>query len=194
MNYIQPEYTKKQVIKNVKITFIWAIIILILIVLPAEYNIDILWFWKVTWLNKLSENYQPDTNDIISEEIFEQQKSEIFSQNENWDTLDLNTKTLDRVITIWPKASKEIKYKMNKWDTMYFSWSSPVELYLDQHGEPTTNEGKEFLPYKSVKTGRYTKDTDTLVAEFTWTHWWYWRNLTNQTIEITLNMKWDFEE
>lgn len=210
MNYKQPEYTKEEVLKNVKRTSIWALIILILVVLPAEYNIDITWLWKLTWLVKLAENYEPKNNNKLSEDEYQKQKNELFwttskekneiqseIKEETNDTTSKNDSpqnSLTRTITIWPKGSKEIKYNMNKWDTMKFSWSSPVELYLDQHWEPTTSEWKEFRPFKSVKTGRYTRDTDTLIAEFTGTHGWYWRNITNKTIEIELTMKGQFTE
>lgn len=200
MNNIKPNYSKEQVIKNVKKSGIVATILLFLVVLPAEYNIDITGFWSLTGLVKLSEDYRESNKEVesISQDEYEKQKQELLSESST-KTVEKTSpqkaeKTLTRTITIGPRWNREIKYKMNKWDVMRFSWSSPEIVYLDQHWEPTTDAGSAFLPFKSTKTWKFKRDSDTLTAEFTGTHGWYWRNLSNRKIEIELTMKGQFEE
>jgi hypothetical protein len=82
---------------------------------------------------------------------------------------------------------------MYKWDEMAFNWESSEIVYFDQHWEPTTNEGKEFLPYKTVKEWRQESDDGVITAEFTGTHGWYWKNLSNKEATIRLVLKGNFK-
>jgi hypothetical protein len=197
MNKLHPEYTKEKVLKNVKYTAIWAIIILITIVLPTEYGIDPLGFWKMTWLNKLAPNYQEEnleSNIDIEEKVVEAnsiQVEEIISIKKE---KSYDYQTIEKTYTLNAKANTEIKFKMYKWSEMTFDWESSELVYFDQHWEPTTQEWKEFLPYKTVKEWKQMSDNWNLVAEFTWTHGWYWRNLSNNKATIKLILKGNFEE
>lgn len=212
MSYKPPEYTKQDVIKNVKRSGIWAVIILILIVLPAEYNIDITGFGRLTGLTKLvevkdTESTQEDVT-TLSNDDYEKARQELLSKT-SFDTnkgvkkddvvvtpvaKNTDDKVLTKIYSLGPRQDKEIKFKMNKGDKTDFTWSTTQTVYLDQHGEPTTPEGSKFLPFKSTKTGKYQRDSWTIIAEFTGTHGWYWRNLSNETIQIELTMKGQFEE
>ncbi|MFK7780484.1 MAG: hypothetical protein QM490_05120 [Candidatus Gracilibacteria bacterium] len=197
MNKLYPEYSKKKIIKNVKYTGIGALIILITIVLPAEYNVDITGFGKFTGLNKLAPNYQElqETIDTSETDLIEEDIEIMKPDNTN----DISVKsyeynTLEKIITLPPKANKEIKFKMYKDSEMTFSWESSETVYFDQHGEPTTSEGKKFLPYKTVKDGKQKQDNGIIIAEFTGTHGWYWRNLSNKSATIKLSLSGNFEE
>ncbi len=50
-----------------------------------------------------------------------------------------------------------------------------------------------FLPYTSTKEWRFASDSGTLSSEFTGTHGWYWRNLSNEEITIRLILKGEFK-
>lgn len=209
----EPEYSKEKVLKNVKYTAIWAVIILITIVLPAEYGIDPTGFWKMTWLTKLAPNYIDENVEQCSEtelsictgtkkeenieQSFEEaikivEKSEE-NKEENKETSNVSNK-LEKTYTIPAKGNVEIKFKMNKWDEMTFNWESSELVYFDQHWEPTTREWKQFLPYKTVKDWKQNSDGWNIVAEFTWTHGWYWRNLSNNEMTVKLSLNGTFEE
>lgn len=203
MSYNQPEYSKQEVLKNVKRSALGAFVIFITIVLPAEYNIDITWFGKLTGLTKLAQVDSDDT-DLSEEVFFEENTRENMPDGNKLDITDVsvvktetsekNIKKITKTYTLGPRKDKEVKFKMNKGDTIDFTWQTTQTVYLDQHGEPTTSEGKEFLPFVSTKTGKYKKDSDSLTAQFTGTHGWYWRNLSNKTIQIQLTLEWEFEE
>jgi len=200
MNNLQPEYSKEKILKNVKYTATWATIIFLTLILPAEYGIDPFGTWKLTWLNKLAPNY-------VAESIDSQESSETLetgtsvtqdtvnkqvSNTENtWSSYEY--KELEKTYTLEAWEDREVKFDMNKWDEMRFSWQSSEVIYFDQHWEPTTEEWKEFLPYKTVKEWKQSSDEATLTAEFTWTHGWYWRNLSNNKVTITLVSKWNFK-
>ncbi len=197
MNKLHPEYTKEKILKNVKYTAIWAIIILITIVLPAEYGIDPLGFWKMTWLNKLAPNYQEEnleSNMDIEEKVVETNSIKVEEIISIKKEKSYDYQTLEKTYTLNAKANTEIKFKMYKWSEMTFDWESSELVYFDQHWEPTTKEWKDFLPYKTVKEWKQMSDNWKLVAEFTWTHGWYWRNLSNNKATIKLSLKGNFEE
>jgi hypothetical protein len=200
MNHFPPEYSKEKILKNVKYTTIWAAIIFVIIVLPAEYGKDPTWFWKLTWLNKLAPNYQVESIDTVessnaiesdtsvTQDTLTRQES-IKEDNEP----SYDYQELEKTYTLKAWRDTEVKFKMYKWGEMTFDWQSTGTVYLDQHWEPTTSEGKAFLPYKSVKEWRFESDSGTLRAEFTGTHGWYWRNLSNEEITIKLTLKGNFK-
>ncbi|NDK09451.1 hypothetical protein GW846_01585 [Candidatus Gracilibacteria bacterium] len=200
MNNLQPEYSKEKILKNVKYTATGATIIFLTLILPAEYGIDPFGTGKLTGLNKLAPNY-------VAESIDSQESSETLETGTSvtQDTVNKqvsnteNTgssyeyKELEKTYTLEAGEDREVKFDMNKGDEMRFSWQSSEVIYFDQHGEPTTEEGKEFLPYKTVKEGKQSSDEATLTAEFTGTHGWYWRNLSNNKVTITLVSKGNFK-
>ncbi len=186
MNQTPPTYNKQQVFKNIKYTSIWAVIIFVIIILPAEFWIDPTGFWKLTGLNKLAPNYSESTKEI--------EWNEDVTNEEIVNEPSYDFQNFEKEYSFWPWEDREIKFKMYKGSELNFEWNSSELMYFDQHGEPTTREGKEFLPYKTEKTGKQDNDTWKIVAEFTWTHGWYWRNLSNNDAVIKVKLSWNFEE
>lgn len=178
MNNKIPEFKKEKILNSIYIALIWSIIIFILIILPHAHSIDLTGFGKITGLMHIAEE---------NKEIKSIEESEKNNKN-------TKLKTLERIITLPAKWDIEIKFKVNKWDVFNFSWKSSKVVYFDFHGTPTQKEWKRFLPFKSYLDGKKDFHKDSLIPEFTGTHGWYWRNLSNETITITLSLEGDFEK
>ncbi len=100
-------------------------------------------------------------------------------------TLSLNTYKRDSVVfTLDPLEWFEYKYRIEKGETMVYSWKAPVMVGVEMHSEPDgAPRGYAETFEKSEKDqghGSYT-------APFSGIHGWYWENLTEQAITITLN-------
>lgn len=94
-------------------------------------------------------------------------------------------------IQITLKEGEEVEYKalLDKGESMFFSWSIPQgQIYYDFHGEPTEGDFPEgyFLSYGE---GEGKSQEGSFTAPFTGHHGWYWLNYNEEpvTIELTLN-------
>lgn len=150
-----------------------AAAVLMLAVLPAEYGIDPTGFGRAVGLTNLA---QPDAT-----------ASSVVARP--WAYA-----ATDEEIVLRPREGLEFKLQVQRGDAVVYFWSASKPIYYEFHGEPTTEAGKAYLPYKS-----YWKLTDwlsggSLVAEFTGTHGWFFRNDGAEPITIKMTASGYYEE
>ena len=69
---------------------------------------------------------------------------------------------------------------------MSYEWSANGgELYMDMHGEKL-GAGDEFESYKKAKA--ISADSGIFKAPFEGTHGWYWQNMSDEPVEITVKV------
>jgi len=153
-----------------------AAVILVLFVLPAEYNVDPTGLGSRMGLTELTKPaVTPTTTDISPAasptSVTVAKRPTPFHH----DTLTL---------TLQPDSGSEIKADMKKGETMVFSWTSDSgPLNVDMHGEPP-NAGNDFTSYWKEKS--MTSGHGVFIAPFDGEHGWYWGNRGSQPVTVTV--------
>ena len=87
-------------------------------------------------------------------------------------------------LTLKPGQSLEMKVKMRGGDTLDYAWTATGgELYFDFHGEEKGKPSSEFVSYEKATKG---SAADAFEVPFEGTHGWYWKNKTEQTVQLQL--------
>ena len=157
-----------------------AALILTLFILPAEYGVDPTGLGARMGLLALSK---PGTA-VASEDI-------ALAPAEN--THFYPSAFHSNVIEIPLKAEGELEYKvrMKADDTIVYSWSVDKGVaYYDFHAE--SEPDSKDLRYKEEQAGA-SSGHGSLVAPFNGIHGWYWLNLEEHPIVITLRVAGHFE-
>lgn len=178
MNTI-PTSSIKSLIFSCIASIILAIIILLIAVLPAEFNIDLTGLGKKLGLTVLAQTDETLVNPSVISCPDTTQSSDKQPETNEW---------LDSVVINVPaKKGLEYKFHINKGDKLEFVWKTDgASLYFDFHGEPQGNTTGYF---KSFKESTQNESSGTLVAPFTGSHGWYWKNKSNEAVTINLKTR-----
>ena len=193
-----------------------AAIVLVIAILPAEYNIDPTGIGQSLGLTQLSQsNSAPVEDPSISVEnaaMLDGGKSDgdestglvesviLFDGNKVADAPSVAEITQSRqspgirsdIVTIDIPAGKGLEYKllMDAFVHLEYEWSTAGEpLYFDFHGEPKGDKTGYFESY-SITTSDKMKGS--LTTPFAGSHGWYWKNRTDSVITVTLSTKGDY--
>jgi hypothetical protein len=210
--------SSKKLIKSTAIAAVSAVVILVTVVMPAEYGIDPTGMGKVIGLVEMGEIKQSlaeeaeqgmgentggfaEEFDISGDGTGVSEATQALGQTEaNTTALSENeTKMMPGItkesISIDLKAGQatEVKLAMPKGASVNFDWkTSGGGLNFDTHGDPV-NAPKDF--YHGYGKGRNeTQQSGTLTAAFDGKHGWFWRNRTEETVTVTLNVEGQFSE
>lgn len=168
----------RQLTKQFFIACLVAVILLLTIVLPAEYQIDPLSTGKLLGLDKMSAestglNTTPvDVKDDLS--IFRLSKP----------ISPLHTETREVVVDGYEGI--ELKATMQQGDGFTFDWrAKDGPLYTDMHGEYTsdTSQFETYFKEKSIN-----QQQGTFVAPFDGTHGWYWQNMQEKAVTVSITI------
>ena len=185
-----------------------AVVVLLVAVLPAEFNIDPTGLGKTLGLTVLSQTVDvkektvviscpESSNTAVTEKLksteqvddhdhqheHEHEQGHEHTHTEHWqDTVD---------ISVPPGKGLEYKFYISKGEKLEFEWDAEgILLYFDFHGEP---EGDKTGYFKSFKESTQSQSSGTLVVPFTGSHGWYWENRTNQTAKIILKTRGNYK-
>ena len=162
-------------VKATGIAFVIAVVLLVLVVLPAEYNIDVTGFGRAIGLTVLAQP-APETATPSAPEV----------------TAGSEIERDDRTVVDIP-AGKGVEYKfhLRSGQEMTYSWSSDSrELFYDFHGEP---KGAASNVFESFAAGKASLVKGTFTAPFEGTHGWYWKNSSPQPVQVTLETSGTYE-
>ena len=157
--------SKASLFKSILFALIVAVIILIAVILPAEFGIDHTGIGSMLGLNAL--NSSDESPAIISRSG----EGELeFRQ--------------DEVEVIIPANSGlEYKFFLETYSNINYEWSSPSSLYFDMHGEPEGDTTGYFESYGASITDEM---KGSVTVPFSGSHGWYWRNDTDEDVSISL--------
>ncbi|KGJ90995.1 hypothetical protein [Colwellia psychrerythraea] len=151
----------RSLLKATVISLVIAIVVLVLFILPAEYNID-----------------PTGVGEKLGLTVFNNEAKPV-------DTAVSKQGQQDSVILIVP-AGKGIEYKlaMKQYSKATYEWTTESgELYVDLHGEPKGDTTGYFESY-TIATANEMKGSFT--APFEGSHGWYWKNKSNKDIQVQL--------
>jgi len=180
-----------KLIKSTILAICIATIILITVVLPAEYGIDPIGVGEMIGLAKMGkikvslaqEAAIEQTMPIQKEKNTETEPEKTFiKQNDNsrQDKFTINLK---------PNEGKEIKLTMTKGATVNYFWHTDGgKANYDAHGDSKKLE----IKYHSYEKGQLEKSEGIMEAAFDGNHGWFWRNRTSKTMQVTLEVNGDY--
>ncbi len=157
------ETSKTKIWLGTAAALIIAGLILVAVILPAEFNRDPLGTGQMLGLTGLSE---PATRAL---QIVRKEESGFHEGSVSFELL--------------PFEFVEYKYQMDQDSTIAYSWMSTDVVSFDFHGEPA--DGPEGYA-ESFSIGKGKKESGAFTAPFTGIHGWFWENRGADSVTITL--------
>ena len=157
--------SKASLFKSILFALIVAIIILITVILPAEFGIDHTGIGSMLGLDALNNpNESPVAISRSGEGELEFRQDEV-------------------EVLIPANSGLEYKFFLEMHSNINYEWSSQSSLYFDMHGEPEGDTTGYFESYGASTTEGM---KGSVTVPFAGSHGWYWRNDTDQDISISL--------
>lgn len=141
-----------------------AIVVVVGVILPAEYGLDPLGSGRLLGVLGLAEG-GPEA--VASESSSHVQDNAEFE--------------------LAPFESVEYSYRMTIGSSLVFSWVASDELVFNLHSSPDlvpTGAASDYA--ESFATGRTDSAQGTYTATFTGRHGWFWENRTNASVRLRL--------
>lgn len=190
--------TSAQLLRSTILALIAAAVILVTMVLPAEYGIDPTGIGRAIGLAEMGDIKVQLAKEAEADRLLDRQRAPAGKSS------NLLGKVLALFwiqpaaahagghdqdvtsVTLKPGQGAEVKLEMKKGDKAKFSWIASGPVNFDLHGDAG---GKET----SYKKGRgATGDEGILEAGFDGLHGWFWRNRNSQEVIITLTTEGDY--
>jgi hypothetical protein len=86
--------------------------------------------------------------------------------------------------TLKPHEGMEYKYRLDKGESLLYSWKATVPVNYELHAEPDGAPRGYAQSYE--KKSDTSQASGTLTAPFPGIHGWYWENTTNGEMTVTL--------
>lgn len=191
----------KTLLKSVLWTFIGAVIVTVLFVLPAEYGVDPTGLGEKIGLTRLAGAVAPDVDfeprivegtypTVSPDEEFDyfepETLGEPFSRSQ-----DQLFRTASMTIELAEFEQVEVKAVMNQGDAIVYSWKlvEGETVYSDFHADPHEVEKFPELYFIRYHESEEAAESGSLVAPFTGNHGWYWLNIEENPVKIELEVR-----
>ena len=183
-----------KLIKSTVLAAIGAMVLLVTIVMPAEYGIDPTGIGKLTGLQQMGEIRVSLEEEAAQEEVAKQTASttvvtpaELTTQQTTSDTPALRSDTT--TLTLVPNKGAEIKVTLKKGQRVNYEWTSTGKVNFDNHGDSKALN----INYHGYGKGiAQSTDKGSIEAAFDGKHGWFWRNRTKEPVTITLATKGEY--
>lgn len=183
--------TSGGLLKRLALAAVVGALIVVCVVMPAEYRKDPTGFGRLTGLLELTTPIvaaatEPDlTIDPASlapaPKPADASISRLFESPYKIDTVQ---------IPLGPDGELEYKAVMKAGQSMVYSWSvNKGSVYYDFHGEPADpTKSQRYLEVQETKSA-----AGAFTAPFDGKHGWFWLNLTSDNIVVTLKLSGFYE-
>jgi len=170
-----------------------ATVLLVTVVIPAEYGIDPTGIGKMTGLKRMGEIKMSLAQEAAAERIASEQGvkptavpiEQAVEPTLAPATTETGSSTLNHEmkLTLKPNEGAEIKVSMKKGKSVKYSWKTDGgRANYDAHAD-----SKELkIGYHNYSKGSEENKEGVIVAAFDGSHGWFWRNRTSGTLNITL--------
>lgn len=199
--------TSRQLLRSTVLALIAAAVLLVTVVMPAEYAIDPTGAGRLLGLTQMAEvklqlaeeaaadaatsvsavaPVTPAAVEIAAETVVvsEPAAAEVVEPEKQGRKHEMS-------FSLAPGQGAEIKVEMLKGTKVNYFWTANGGVVnYDTHGDPY-NAPREF--YHGYGKGRATpEDKGVLEAAFDGNHGWFWRNRTNKPVTVTLRTEGDY--
>jgi hypothetical protein len=193
-----PPHSARQLLRSTLIAIAVAALILVTVVLPAEYGVDPTRVGQVLGLTEMGkikrqlaaeaaaadsveasggETAAPASRDSVPAPALPAAAS---APGERADTT---------VVVMAPTEAREVKLVMNKDARVSFAWTTDRGVVnYDTHGD---RPGVRYHGY--AKGQGVQADSGSLTAAFDGQHGWFWRNRSRDTVRVTLRTRGAYE-
>jgi hypothetical protein len=153
-------------------------VLLVTVILPAEYAVDPLGTGAQLGLLELGEtgkqvealNAAASAGTATQGEIINGQERPFTSETVNF--------------TLAPHEGIEYKYRLEKGEALLYSWTATQPVNYELHAEPDGAPRGYAQSYE--KKDAIPNSSGTLTAPFPGIHGWFWENTTDQPVTVTL--------
>ena len=189
--------TTPQLLRSTAIAIAAAAVLLVTVVLPAEYAVDPTGVGKMLGLTQMGEIKQQLASEAEAEVGRAEAPSMVASTAEPdvapaASPQEPATEAWRDVVTLTlaPDEAAEIKLTMKKGEVAPYEWTaSPGHVNSDLHAD---GAGGLFTSYRKGRAE--TRDAGELTADFDGAHGWYWRNRSGVSVEVTLRTNGAYSE
>jgi hypothetical protein len=169
-------------VKTTAISLVLAGILLVTVILPAEYNLDPLGTGRLLGLTEIaSPTVEAVEVSNPASELAPVQSGAVgqYSSEFKLDVFE---------ITLQPYEYVEYKYHLEQNATMLYSWTASAALIQDFHGDRTGagEEKEEPSEEQSYDKQNRQQANGSFAAPFTGIHGWYWENPGSEPVTLRL--------
>ena len=172
-----------KLVKSTILAAVSACVLLVTVVMPAEYGIDPTGVGRFIGLKRMGE-----IKVSLSQEAAAQQTEApaALTAEVNPSAAATKIRSDEMQVTLAPNEGTEIKVELAKGKKVEYSWASDGgRVNFDIHGDSK----KPKIDYHGYGKGSEQKDEGVLTAAFDGNHGWYWRNRTPNTLTVILKVK-----
>lgn len=197
--------TTRQLISSTLIAFLTAALLLVTVVLPAEYAVDPTGAGRVLGLTQMGEIKQQlaeeaeadaavtvetaDSDLPLTEETGAPQMAET-SASTATPQAPAATWRDEVTLTLAPGEAAEIKLVMKLGETSRYEWRvDQGHVNSDLHGDGTAGQSTSYRKGRAESS-----DTGELTAAFDGSHGWFWRNRSDVTVKVMLQTRGDYSQ
>lgn len=170
--------------KATLLAIVIAALVLVTVVLPAEYGIDPLGTGRALGLDDLYAAKAEVAAESATPAVVTPADGGPLSPR------FANYREDVRTLTIPPQVGIEFKYGLDKGSTMIYEWKSDNFLEFDMH---TEKENTKPVHSDSYEKGEAVQKRGGYTAPYDGIHGWYWKNNTDKPITLTLRAAGFFE-
>ena len=195
--------TSRQLLRSTLLAIVVAGVLLVTVVMPAEYAVDPTGIGRLLGLTQMGEI----KNQLAEEAALDEASSAATPPAAP--TLDASTPaaaavaaeptptTADRSdtmeVTLAPGEGAEIKVRALTGAKIEFAWTvEGGHVNFDTHGDPVPKPRGFYHGYGKGKASR--GESGNLVAAFDGLHGWFWRNRSEQTVKVLLQVSGPYSE
>lgn len=187
-----------RLLKSVLAALVIAALVLVIVVLPAEYSIDPTGIGSRLGLTQMRQGGDAgiQINDTLggNENVGQVQVADAgeplpLPNPAVFQGAKLAPKSETVTITLPVGGETEVKAVLATNKVVLYSWKTDKGLvYVDFHGHsPDWTNKQAFVRYLEAKDG-IAEDHGSLVAPFAGEHGWYWVNISDDPVTITLQV------
>lgn len=198
--------SRRKLIRSTILAILAAVILLITVVLPAEYAVDPTGLGKALGLTEMGEIKQQLAEEAEADETLSA-TAQIERNATTEETLPPQAEAGDKLeptreiapqptwkdvvtLTLAPGEAAEVKLTMKAGGIASYAWTTDRgHLNSDLHAD---GANKAFISYRKGRAE--TDDTGELTAEFDGAHGWFWRNRSEEVVEVTLRVSGAYSE
>lgn len=197
--------SSSKLLRSTAIAAVVATVLVVTIVLPAEYGVDPTGAGRVLGLKQMGEIKMTLAREAAGEVVGVDSVNQGAAVGSAAPvaaaspvpaapaTPEAGTNARVTTITLKPTQGREIKLTMKKGASVNYSWSTDRGVVnYDTHGDPP-NPPRGFYHGYGKASGK-ASDEGVLVAAFDGMHGWFWRNRGREPLTVTLRVDGDYQE
>lgn len=180
---VAPQGSSGQLLRATLTAALVAALILVTIVLPAEYGLDPLGAGRALGIVRSSAG--ASTADAASADAVSSPAGQALLKSPTPFRSDEVTVALE------PGEGAELKASMAAGQRLVFSWTAGGPVEVDMHGESAAAEGGAHSYWKE---GAQSSGHGAFEAPFAGSHGWFWQNLGSATVKVTVKTSGFYEK